>query len=249
MNQLVNRHQFESILANYSLSEDAHLLLKNMKLVLLSGPTAVGRNTIINQLIKNDNYSYIVSDTTRKPRINDGVKEVNGVTYWFRTEKEFINDLKAGEFLEAEIIHDRQVSGISIRELRKIHELNKVALTEVEIGGFINILNIKPDTVGIFVLPPSFDQWLGRLYSRSQMSKEEIVSRLKTAKRIFEAAISFQNTFIVINDDLDVAVNEVEKIIKGTKFDQNSIKNAKLLATKLLRDTRDYLNNLQSAKD
>lgn len=244
MNQLVNRHQFESILANYSLSEKARLLLKNIRLVLLSGPTAVGRNTIIDQLIKNYNYSYIVSDTTRKPRINNGVKEVDGVTYWFRTEESFIKDLKAGEYLEAEIIHDRQVSGISIRELKRIHELDKVAITEVEIGGFINILNIKPDTIGIFVLPPSFDKWLDRLYSRSQMPKEEIVSRLKTAKRIFEAAISFQNTFIVVNDDLDIAVGEIEKIIKSSNFDQNSIRNAKLLATKLLRDTDKYLNDL-----
>ena len=81
--------------------------------------TAGGRNTIIDQLLKSGDFHYIISDTTRHKRANNGVMEQDGREYWFRSEDEILADLKAGNFLEAAIIHNQHVSGISIRELKK----------------------------------------------------------------------------------------------------------------------------------
>ena len=116
MNQLKHSHEFEAILKDYSLPKPVLSLLKGMKLVLLVGPSAAGRNTIIDRLVENGGFIQIVSDTTRAPRFNNGIKEENGVVYWFRKEDEFLSGLKDHEFLEAEIIHGQQVSGISILE-------------------------------------------------------------------------------------------------------------------------------------
>lgn len=242
MNHLEYRPEFESILKNYKLSDEAYRLLKKLSLVLLAGPSAAGRNTIIERLVKGSNYQYIVSDTTRKPRVNDGVMERDGINYWFRNELDLLNDLKRGAFLEAEVIHEQQVSGISMRELEKSYKSGKTAITEVEIGGFINILHLKPDTFGIFVFPPSFDIWLERLKLRGEMPKEEVRSRLKTGVRIFNEALSRKDANIAVNVKIEDTVAEIDALVK--KRSKLNTKSGKKVASELLKDTQTFLLDL-----
>lgn len=239
MNQLEYRSDFDHILSNYQLSEQAKEILARLRLVLLAGPTASGRNTIIDQLIKTGNYKYIVSDTTRAPRINNGVPEKDGVNYFFKTETEFLSELKKGEFLEAEVIHDRQVSGISIRELSKAEKSGKIAITEIEIGGFSNILDRKADTIGILVLPPSFDVWIARIKARSVMETDEFISRLNTGLRIFSEALTDNRMSIVVNDNLTKAVAEVEAIVNG--HNETNTTAGLDLVKDLINKTKEYL--------
>ena len=91
--------EFKEVLETYHVSDSAKSTLEDLKLVLLLGPTSSGRNTIMKHQLKTGNYTYIISDTTRPPRVNDGVLETNGTEYWFRTEEEVLADLKAGQFL------------------------------------------------------------------------------------------------------------------------------------------------------
>jgi len=84
-------------------------LLQQTKFVPLVAITSSGRNTLIRELLKTGEYHFIVSDTTRKPRTNDGVMEQSGVEYWFRDEDEVLQDVKDGKFLEAAVIHSQQV--------------------------------------------------------------------------------------------------------------------------------------------
>jgi guanylate kinase len=155
MDELAKLDEFNAVLSNYTVSKDAVATLKQTKLVLLTAATASGRNTIINELLRTGEYHYIVSDTTRSPRVNDGVLEQDGHEYWFRSEEEVLQDLKAGDFLEAEIVHGKQIYGISIRELKAANASNKIAITDTDIGGTRNILKLKSDTIAILVLPPS----------------------------------------------------------------------------------------------
>lgn len=181
----------------------------------------------------------IVSDTTRLPRSNNGVSEVNGVNYWFRTEQEVLEELEKGEFLEAEIIHDQQVSGISLRELKTALQENKIAITDIEIGGFNNIMSSKPDTIGLLVLPPSFDEWLNRLRRRGNMPESEILNRLRTGARIFSEAIAQSPVNIVINDDLSRSAAEIDALAHGAK--ETDVKAKLKLAQDLLVQTENYL--------
>src|SRR5438105_2867014 len=95
---LKHHQEFQEVLKNYHVSERAKKALEGLKLVLLVAPTSTGRNTAIQELIKNHNYHFIVSDTTRPPQIRDGQLEKNGVNYFFRTEEEMLEELRAGEF-------------------------------------------------------------------------------------------------------------------------------------------------------
>jgi guanylate kinase len=203
-------------------------------------PSASGRNTLINKLLATNHYNFIVSDTTRKPRINNDILEQNGREYWFRSEEDVLGDLKKGEFLEAEVIHNQQVSGISIRELEKASLNHKISVTDVDIGGIQQILKAKPDVTAILVLPPSFKEWQRRLSTRGHLHDNEYYRRMQTANKIFQEAIAMKNLLIVVNDSLEHATKQVDDIVKGM-IDLKAQKEARELIKTLLKKTQEAL--------
>lgn len=212
---LKHYQEFKEALTNYHISERAKNALQDLKLVLLVAPTSTGRNTVITELVKTKGYYFIVSDTTRPPQIRDGKLEENGVNYFFRTEEEMLADIKAGEFLEAELIHDQQVSGISIRELEKAKNLHKVAITDIETAGADNVMRAKPDTKIIFLLPPSFEEWQDRIASRGRMSEHELRNRLRSAAHEFEAALAHNYYHYVIAENVQQSASLIEAIAQN----------------------------------
>lgn len=238
--QLDHKAEFEEILKNYKISEHAKKVLKDTKLVLLVGLAGGGRNTIINELVKTGNYLFLVSDTTRPPKFRDGKMEVNGVQYFFRSEDDFLEDLRAGEFVEAEVIHGQQVSGISVRELEKANEAGKVVINEVEMGGALNVISLKPDVITIFVLPPDFDTWQARFKGRETISSEELHNRLVTAKRNIEMGLANEKFSFVINDSLSETVSTIDRIARDGH--DNNIHN--LEARKVATSILNKLSNL-----
>lgn len=233
MNKLEHLQDFQKALVGYTPSEVARKVLANATLVLCSGATASGRNTIIRDLVKTGKYYLVVSDTTRKPRDNDGKMEQDGVEYWFRTEQDMLADIKAGKFIEAEIIHQQQVSGQSIREIKKATDQNKVAITDADSGGVAIVKAAKPDTICIFFLPPDYDSWQARIAARGHMDPAEYQRRMDTAQKEIAFALDQDYYHFVINDKLEDAARAVQKIVSGD-FDQHSEEYGRLVATQIL---------------
>ncbi len=244
MNELVRLAEFRKILTDYHLSKTALITLSQTKLVLIIGPTSSGRNSRIKRLLKTGDYHYVVSDTTRQPRINDGVLEQNGREYWFRTENEILTDLKQGKYLEAAIIHNQQVSGIGVRELEKARDEGKIAITDTEIAGAASAIKYKPDTIVIFVLPPSFDEWQRRIKHRGPMLPEEFKRRMQSACKEFETALSNDYFQFVINDTGDDAVMLINQIAKLETTDPELQNKGRALAEQLLLATRSLVSSL-----
>lgn len=244
MNQLTQIQNFQTALSSYRPSKIAIQVLSQTELVLLVAPAASGRNTIIRELLKTGDYYFIVSDTTRKPRMNDGILEQSGVEYWFRDEADMLSDLEAGKFLEAAIIHNQQVSGISIRELETAKVKNKIAMTDAEVAGADNAMRYKPDTVAIFVLPPNFEEWQRRLHSRGSMHDEEFKRRMESALLELDTALSRDYFRFVINDVIDDAAAEVNQIVKLDILDETKQATARKLAEQLYIDTTTLLKTL-----
>lgn len=239
-NHLSHLTEFNDILASYKVSPRASKSLKSLKLVLLLAPSGGGRNTLISKLLTTGRYHFIISDTTRRPRHNNGLLEQNGREYWFRTETEILDDLRSGEFLEAEVIHSQQVSGISIRELEKAASDNKISITDVDIGGIKLILKAKPDVFAIVILPPSFDEWQRRLSQRGQLAGDEYYRRMQTALRIFTEAKTNKDLVFIISDNVNHSSKEVDDIISG-KIDQAIQAKARKLLEILIIKTKDTL--------
>lgn len=241
MNHLEHIADFESVLRDYQPSEEAKQLLQDTKLVLLVGPTSSGRNTIINELIKSGHYHPVVSDTTRKPRINNGNLEQNGREYWFRDEQSVLQDLQAGKFLEAAIIHGQQVSGISIRELQAAAQEGKVAINEIEVVGADNIYDAKPDTTFLFILPPSFDEWMTRMQARGALPDDEVRRRLESAVKELTIGLDRDYYRFVVNNTFMHTAQAVDDLIMlGVQSEELQI-DGRRTAQELLRDTAKYL--------
>lgn len=237
----LKRYQdFKQILKNYSVPQKAKDTLAGLQFVLLVAPTSTGRNTIIRHLLDLGNYYFIVADTTRPPQFRDGKMEENGVNYFFRGEDEVLADLKEGKYLEAALIHEQQVSGISIRELQKAKAQNKIAVTDIEIVGTDNIMRVKPDATAIFLLPPSFEEWQRRIYSRGGMSEEEIKNRLISATKEFRAALGNDYFKFVISDNVEKAAAQINAIAKG-RIDSLKQQKGRALVEQLQQELQNKL--------
>lgn len=241
-NELKKLNEFRELEDSYQVGDAAKQILADSKLVLLWSPSSAGRNTIIRELSKTDKYHFIVSDTTRRPRENDGVMEQDGVEYNFRSEEQVLQDIRGGLFVEWEVIHQQQVSGVSVRELERAAGSGKIPITEVDLLGLETFKSLKDDLIGICILPPSFDQWITRMMSRGELDQEEIRRRLATAEKILERAIELKYLLFVINDKLDVAVEEVRGIVERNDFDDAHRENGERVAWEILGKLKHELN-------
>jgi guanylate kinase len=210
---LHHRREFQAVLKNYQPSPEAYEILRRIPLVIMLGVTGSGRNTIINHLVGSDTYHFVVSDTTRPPKLRDGAMEQDGVQYHFRTEKEVLADLQNGLYLEAELIHNQQVSGMSIRELEQTATSGKIPVNEIDIGGTLSVRAAKPDTIFFFIIPPSFKEWLYRLRGREVMSEQELRNRLETAVKVIDEALSRNDFVFIVNESSHRSAEEIDAYV------------------------------------
>lgn len=177
------------------------------------GVSASGRDSIIRELTKTEKYFDVVTDTTRAPRINNGVKEQNGVEYFFITEEEMLSGLERGEYVAPAIIHNQQVSAVSMRELKRAQSDQKTAVIDVQTDGVEAILRDKPDAQCIFVVPPSFHEWMRRLEARGELSNHELKRRLLSAQHEL-THIDKSHYTIIVNDTLSDTVAHVRTLVE-----------------------------------
>lgn len=209
----------EESISHYQMSDETAELVRSTRLLLIAGIVGGGKNTVINELLKRNDYHEIVSHTTREPRNNHGVMEEDGVDYHFVTcdqAEELVNE---EAFVEVKYVHGN-VYGTSAAELQAAHDHNKIAVTDIDIKGVVEYLDIKPDTHAIFLLPPSVDTWLRRLerrYGNLDDHQEEIEKRFKTAYDEIAYIQQDPRFILVVNDDLDTTVERIEQIVAGER--------------------------------
>ena len=238
-----NKEEFRRLLDNYRISEESSAKLQKVRMAVFSGLAASGRNTIINKLIETGLYHFLISDTTRPPKLRDGKMEQDGVNYHFVTEEQFLDNLKNGRVIEAELIHEQQVSGTMVSEVLYAADLNKIALAEVEYLGANNIARANPNAVMIGLIPPSYDEWIRRFTSREEISSGEFRNRLLTAKNVLWNFLEKPYYKILVNDNLDEAVKKAREIIENNEFsEEEQLAGRKLVSQILLELDREIVN-------
>lgn len=180
--------------------------MKKGKLIVISGPSGVGKDTIVNEYLKENNASLSVSATTRKPRENEKHK----VHYYFLTNDEFEEKINNDEFLEYAKYNNCYYGTLKEEVEGKLEKGIDVILV-IEVQGALNIKNQMNDAVLIFIMPPSIEELKRRLESRNLDSAEMIDNRLKIA--LTEIDKNSEYDYIVINDEINAAVNEIKEII------------------------------------
>lgn len=187
--------------------------------MVISSPSGTGKTTICHRLIKrHKDFVFSVSATTRPPR----KKEKNGADYYFLTDEQFNRMLKRNEFAEwANVFGYRYGTGKS--ELGKALKNNRVLLCDVDIQGGMSIKKKYKNAVSIFVIPPSLTELKRRLFKRRTESPSQKKLRLKTA--IKELSFWKHYDYIVLNDDLKTATDEVDMIIAAERHKTGRLKN------------------------
>lgn len=185
---------------------------KKGKLFVYAGASGVGKGTIMKELLKKDeSIKLSVSATTRLPR--EG--EVDGREYFFVTREKFEKMIAEDGFLEHAQYCDNYYGTPKAYVDEMLNEGYNVFL-EIELQGAQNVLNMRPDAVSIFILPPSVEELERRLRDRGTETEEAILKRLSQAKVEMDHAKMYKYT--VVNDDLQKAVEDVLEIVnKETK--------------------------------
>jgi guanylate kinase len=179
-------------------------------LVVLCGPSGVGKSTIARVLEEKHGLEYIVSATTRPKREGDE----KGKRYDHIGREEFFRRLDADEFLEYAQVYDVYYGTPKHPALDDL-AAGKDVLLEIDVQGALQVKHQYPEALTIFILPPDEPTLLHRLQARARESAEEIAKRFRAAKReIHMAKGSRAFDYMVINDDLDRAVGEIVKIIR-----------------------------------
>ena len=180
------------------------------KLVIFSAPSGAGKTTIVRHLLeKNLNLEFSVSATSRAPRHN----EIHGKDYYFLSEEEFKMQIKNSDFLEWEEVYNGVFYGSLKSEVERIRNLGKNVIFDVDVVGGLNIKKFYGNqALAIFVQPPSIEELRKRLISRSTETEEKIQMRIAKAKNELSFASKFD--VIIINNDLTLACQEAEKVIR-----------------------------------
>lgn len=181
--------------------------MRKGKTFILSGPSGVGKSTVLKSLMeKRHNLYFSVSATTRDPRPG----EENGVHYHFLNEDTFRNWIVQDEFLEF-AAYVGNFYGTPKRYVDAAMEEGKDVILDIEVQGAIQVAAKRPETVRIFIAPPSWSELERRLTSRGTDSSEKIRQRLQRAKEEVESAHIYD--YFVINDSLEKAVAELDAIM------------------------------------
>jgi guanylate kinase len=183
---------------------------KNGKLVVVSGPSGVGKTTIVREVLKRSGAEYSISATTRQRRAG----EVDGRDYRFVDRPAFEEMARRGEMLEWAEVHGN-LYGTPARPVEEAVAAGKTIVLELDVQGGIQVRRKAPDATMVWIMPPSHEELARRLRGRGSESEESFHRRLAKAKDEIETAkASGAYDCVVVNDDLEKAINEILRIVK-----------------------------------
>lgn len=188
-------------------------MLKDKKgvLVVISGPSGAGKSTVIRRVVERRNDIFFsVSVTTRPPRPG----EEDGKDYLFISKERFLQMAAAGELLEYAQYVDN-FYGTPMEPVDNALAAGYNVLLDIEVQGAAQVLSKRDDAVSVFLCPPSLFALETRLRGRGTDSEERIVQRLLTARSEYKKAENY--SYIVVNDDADVAADELNSIVTAAR--------------------------------
>lgn len=182
-------------------------------LIIISGTTCAGKGTVIKKLLSMHNDIILSISYTSRPKRDN---EIDGVDYYFVTKEEFEEKIKKQEFLEYAEVQYGAYYGTPKKEIVKLLESGKDVILEIDVEGAKQIKKLFPETILIFIMAPSMQEVKNRIKLRGKENNEQIISRFKVAYKEINQINNYN--YVVVNDDLDLAVKKVEAILLSEKL-------------------------------
>ena len=182
----------------------------NGLLLMISGPSGVGKSTLIQRLHGKFDFVFSVSATTRK-RTKD---EVDGVDYYFIDEKTFKQWIEEDRFLEHAIVFDKYFYGTPAKPVQDQLQQGRIVVLDIDVQGASQVRAHAPDALGVFILPPSEEVLHQRLIGRGREEENLIEQRFSKARsEIEEARKTDIFDALIVNDDLERATAELDELL------------------------------------
>jgi guanylate kinase len=180
-------------------------------LIIVSGLSGVGKDTLVQALMdRRLPFYFVVTTTSRQPR--EG--EIDGVDYFFVSQKEFQRLVDEGEMLEHAIVYG-QFKGVRKTQIREALASGKDVVLRIDVQGVKRIRELCPDAVTIFLVPTDEQEWIERLLARKSETPESLQNRIDAAKDEMKQLDYFDYVVVNAKGNLDNAVDTVEAIISA----------------------------------
>lgn len=205
--------------------------------IILSAPSGGGKTTIARELLRSrTDLGYSVSCTTRSPRVG----EVEGRDYYFLSLAEFERRRDAGDFAESAEVHGNMY-GTLRSEIERVLGSGKHVVMDIDVQGAQQLTRVFPQSVTIFVLPPSAEVLLQRLRQRRTESKEQLAKRLQSALQELQAVELYQ--YVVTNDDLAKAVQRVSAVVDAEVVSRQRVAGLRHQVSLLVQRLEEEIRN------
>ena len=185
---------------------------KRGSLIIISGTTCAGKGTVIKKLLERNKNRVLSLSYTSRP-IRKG--EVDGIDYKFISHKEFERKIKNGDFLEYAKVRYGEYFGTPKENIENLLGAGKDVILEIDVQGAKQIKEKLPETILIFIMAPSMEEVKRRIKARGAETAEQIVDRFQTAYREINEVNKYN--YVVVNDNLEEAIQKVEAILISEK--------------------------------
>lgn len=185
---------------------------KRGSLIIISGTTCAGKGTVIKKLLERNKNMVLSLSYTSRP-IRKG--EVDGIDYKFISHEEFERKIKKGDFLEYAKVRYGEYFGTPKENIENLLEAGKDVILEIDVQGAKQIKKKLPETILIFIMAPSMEEIKRRIKARGAETAEQIVDRFQTAYREINEVNKYN--YVVVNDNLEEAIQKVEAILISEK--------------------------------
>lgn len=210
--------------------------------VILSAPSGGGKTTIARELMRRrSDLGYSVSCTTRQPRKG----EEHGKDYYFLTLSEFIQERERNGFAEAAEVHGN-LYGTLKSEVKRVLSDGRHVIMDIDVQGAKQFKRAFPDSVTIFVLPPSAEVLLDRLRARQTEDRKQLLARLQSALLELQAIDEYE--YVVVNDDLEQAIRTVSAIIDAEVVSRDRVAGLRHSVARIIDTLQSEISN-HDAKD
>ena len=175
------------------------------KMLVISGPSGCGKSTLCDQLLQDPRVVFSISATTREPRPG----EQHGSDYLFVSKEEFRAHIEAGEFIEYAEVYGNMY-GTLRQPMRDAIQSGQVYLVEIDVQGALQLMALGEQGTFVFIAPPDFETLRQRLVGRGTETPEALERRLRKAEDEYRERVKYDH--VVVNDDLETALQEVRRI-------------------------------------
>lgn len=208
--------------------------------LILSAPSGGGKTTITHALLaRRRDLGYSVSCTTRSPRAG----EMEGRDYYFLTRREFVARQERGDFAESAEVHGN-LYGTLRSEVERVLNSGRHVIMDIDVQGAVQFRRAFPESVTVFVLPPSGEVLLTRLRERDTESGAQVVARLQSALQELQSVDEYQ--YVIVNDDLEKAVELVSSIIDAEVVSRRRVADLRSQVTHLIERLELEIENHSS---